>query len=445
MDIDRYMVMWDTLPFEGDYEDSSDSDADEQHKRTTARQCILASWPIFEHYCSLAMANSPETKFYITDSHFEDYSGLAKACKGKAVEFQLWKDDDEFRRILERASIYFKDNVAETDQLGTDQMKQMILSNWGYSGWRNGQEEIVDYMLSKTGNCLVSIPTGGGKSVLFQGPALCRAITSHKLTLVVTPLRALMQDQVEELQSKGFVSNVDYLSGDRMIVETQQIYRRIQSGEIALLYITPERFRVRSFMDVLYQRLRMDGGLEYVVFDEAHCVSQWGQDFRPDYRNAIVRCVELQQTFDIMIAMFSATVTTQVEADFKKFIPDITRLGQSAEEYNPIRNHIGISFAVANSGKRKQGHNDDARVQAIAQYITENKIDFKESCMLIFCRTHNQCSETAEALNALCEKASEDSVLHKCFDHIDYFHAGLDAEERNENIVDSRKLVKRMV
>lgn len=442
MDIDRYMVMWDTLPFEGDYEDSSDSDADEQHKRTTARQCILASWPIFEHYCSLAMANSPETKFYITDSHFEDYSGLAKACKGKAVEFQLWKDDDEFRRILERASIYFKDNVAETDQLGTDQMKQMILSNWGYSGWRNGQEEIVDYMLSKTGNCLVSIPTGGGKSVLFQGPALCRAITSHKLTLVVTPLRALMQDQVEELQSKGFVSNVDYLSGDRMIVETQQIYRRIQSGEIALLYITPERFRVRSFMDVLYQRLRMDGGLEYVVFDEAHCVSQWGQDFRPDYRNAIVRCVELQQTFDIMIAMFSATVTTQVEADFKKFIPDITRLGQSAEEYNPIRNHIGISFAVANSGKRKQGHNDDARVQAIAQYITENKIDFKESCMLIFCRTHNQCSETAEALNALCEKASEDSVLHKCFDHIDYFHAGLDAEERNEKYCRFKKTRK---
>ena len=58
--------------------------------------------------------------------------------------------------------------MAEADQLGTDQMKQMILSNWGYSGWRNGQEEIVDHMLSKTGNCVISIPTGGGKSVLFQ-------------------------------------------------------------------------------------------------------------------------------------------------------------------------------------------------------------------------------------------------------------------------------------
>lgn len=442
MDIERYMVMWDTLPFDGDLEDSSDSDADEQYKRTTARQCILASWPIFEHYCSLVMANSPETKFYIIDPHFEDYSGLAKACKAKSVEYQLWKDDDEFRNILEGAALCFKDNVAETDQLGTDQMKQMILSNWGYDGWRSGQEEIVNHMLSKSGNCVVSIPTGGGKSVLFQGPALCRAITSNKMTLVVTPLRALMQDQVEELQSKGFISNVDYLSGDRMFAETLQIYRRIQSGEIALLYITPERFRVRSFMDVLYQRLRMDGGLEYIVFDEAHCISQWGQDFRPDYRNAIVRCVELQKSFDIMIALFSATVTTQVEADFKKFIPDITRLGQPAEEYNPIRNHINISFAVTNSGKRKQGYNDNARVQAIAQYITENRIDFKESCMLIFCRTHNQCSETAEALNTLCEKAPEDSILHNCFEHIDYFHAGLDSEERNEKYCRFKKIRK---
>lgn len=442
MDIDRYMVMWDTLPFDGDLEESSDSDADEQYKRTTARQCILASWPIFEHYCSLVMANSPETKFYIIDPHFEDYPGLAKACKAKSVEYQLWKDDDEFRNILEGAVLCFKDNVTEADQLGTDLMKQMILSNWGYDGWRNGQEDIVDHMLSKSCNCVISIPTGGGKSVLFQGPALCRAITSHKLTLVVTPLRALMQDQVEELQSKGFVSNVDYLSGDRMLAETQQIYRRIQSGEIALLYITPERFRVRSFMDVLYQRLRMDGGLEYVVFDEAHCVSQWGQDFRPDYRNAIVRAVELQQKFDFIIAMFSATVTAQVEADFRKFIPEIKRLGQSAEEYNPIRNHISISFAIANTSCMKQGHNDDARVQAIAQYITENKINFKESCMLIFCRTRNQCSEIAEALNALCEKAPEGSILHSCFEHIDYFHAGLDAEERNEKYCRFKKTRK---
>ena len=168
------------------------------------------------------------------------------------------------------------------------------------------------------------------------------------------------RDQVEELHAKGFVCNVDYLSGDRMQAETQQIYRRIQSGEIALLYITPERFRVRSFMDVLYQRLQMDRGLEYVVFDEAHCISQWGQDFRPDYRNAVQWCVDMKNSkneFDIMVAMFSATVTTQVEQDFKSYFPDIVRLGQKPEEYNPIRKHISISFSVT-KGKNKtdQGH-----------------------------------------------------------------------------------------
>lgn len=190
--------------------------------------------------------------------------------------------------------MFFKDTRGIEEQLDSAYLKKVILDSWGYEDWREGQEPIVEHMLERKGDCIISIPTGGGKSILFQGPALARAMTSNRLTLVVSPLRALIQDQVEELHAKGFVCNVDYLSGDRMQAETQQIYRRIQSGEIALLYITPERFRVRSFMDVLYQRLQMDRGLEYVVFDEAHCISQWGQDFRPDYRNAVQWCVDMK-------------------------------------------------------------------------------------------------------------------------------------------------------
>jgi ATP-dependent DNA helicase RecQ len=138
-----------------------------------------------------------------------------------------------------------------------------------------------------------------------------------------------------------------------------------------LLYITPERFRVRSFIDVLYQRLHMDGGLEYVVFDEAHCISQWGQDFRPDYRNAIQFCVDLKEKFDIQIALFSATVTAQVESDLRHFLPDITKLGETP---NPVREHISISFAVDEKGRKKQGHDAKARVNAIAEYILKNNI-----------------------------------------------------------------------
>ena len=79
-----------------------------------------------------------------------------------------------------------------------------------------------------------------------------------------------MQDQVEELHRKGFYTNVDYLSGDRIYAEVQRIYRRIASGEIALLYVTPERFRSRAFLNALSTRMANDHGLEYMIFDEAH-------------------------------------------------------------------------------------------------------------------------------------------------------------------------------
>ncbi len=436
MDIDRYLIMWDKLPFEGDYEDGAESDEDEKYKRTTARQCILAAWPVFEHYCSLVMANHKDTNFYIIDPYFEDYSGLAKICHAKASVFTLWDNEDSYKGAADNAGMFFKDTSGIKEELDTEYLKRVILDSWEYEEWRDGQEPIVEHMLERKGDCVISIPTGGGKSILFQGPALARAMTSNRLTLVVSPLRALIQDQVEELHVKGFVSNVDYLSGDRMQAETQQIYRRIQSGEIALLYITPERLRVRSFMDVLYQRLQMDGGLEYVVFDEAHCISQWGQDFRPDYRNAVQWCVDMKNgknEFDIMVALFSATVTTQVEQDFKSYFPDIVRLGQKSEEYNPIRQHISISFAVTKGkNKKEQGYDLAARVNAIKDYIEDNKIDFSKSCMLVFCRTHNECEETAEALNELCKTAPENSLLASCAEHINFFHAGLDSTQRSD-------------
>lgn len=431
MDIDRYQIMWDTLPFDGDIEEAADDDVDEKHKQTTVRQCILAAWPIFEHYHSIVMANSDDTKFYVLDPHLEDYNGIAKTCNAQSKEYNLWANDEEYKAALATAEPHFPNTTNKMEMLDTKEAMELVRPHFiGNHTWREEQRPLMEYMMERRGDCVISMPTGGGKSVLFQAPSIYRATYSHRLSLVVTPLRALMQDQVEELQAKGFATNVDYLSSDRMLPETQSIYRRIKSGEIALLYITPERFRVRSFMDVLYQRLHKDGGLEFVIFDEAHCISQWGQDFRPDYRHALESCVELKTKFDIMIALFSATVTTQVEDDLRKFLPEITKLGETP---NPIREHISISFALAKSTKRKeQDNNANARVKTIAQYITDKHIDFSKSCMLVFCRTHNDCIGTADQLNALCLAQKEDNVLSRCADHIDFFHAGLDATQRND-------------
>lgn len=426
MDIDRYMLMWDKLPFDDDLEEDSDDERDDKIHHTTPRQCIHAAWPIYEHYCSIVMANSEDTQFYIIDPHFDDYEDIANSCHAQSFKVDLWSNDTEYNDALDNSSHFFTDSRGKEEEIETAAALELIRKHFiGEHKWKPTQEEVLPYMWEKKGDCIVSMPTGEGKSVCFQGPALYRASITKRLSLVITPLRALMQDQVEDLQKRGFATNVDYLSGDRQRPEVENIYRKLRSGEIALLYITPERFRVKSFMNVLYQRMEMDGGLEYVIFDEAHCISQWGQEFRPDYRNAVLTCLELRQRFDFMFALFSATVTTQVESDIRTFLPDIQRLGQTAEDYNPIRQHIQISFAVTE-------HEDDARISEITRFIEEKQIDFSISCMIIFCRTHRQCEETADTLSELAAKAPADSVLYKCIDKIGFYHAGLDADLRND-------------
>lgn len=434
MDIDRYLLMWNKLPFEDDLEEDINDERDDKVRHSTPRQCIHAAWPIFKHYCSLVMANSEATQFYIIDPHFDDYEDIANSCKADSFKVDLWSTNDDYKDALGLAREYFDDYRGEVEEIETGKAIEMIREHFiGNYDWKPMQKEILPYIWEKRGDCIVSMPTGEGKSVCFQGPALYRASISKKLSLVITPLRALMQDQVEALQMKGFVTNVDYLSGDRQRPEVENIYRKLRSGEIALLYITPERFRVKSFMNVLLQRMEIDGGLEYVIFDEAHCISQWGQEFRPDYRNAVMACIDLRKDFDFMVAMFSATVTNQVEEDIRSFkdnsgeepLRNIQRLGQTAEEYNPIRQHIGISFTLTE-------HEDVARISEIVHFIENNKIDFSLSSMIIFCRTHRQCEETADTLSNIALTSPADSILYKCVDRIGFYHAGLDADLRKD-------------
>lgn len=426
MDIDRYMLMWGKLPFDDDLEEDVDDERDDKVRRSTPRQCIHAAWPIYEHYSSLVMANNKDTQCFVIDPYFDDYEDIASSCHAQVYKFDLWESNELYAKALNISSTYFDDSRTAEKEIDTATAMELIRKTFiGGFDWKETQKEVLPHMIEKREDCIISMPTGEGKSVCFQGPAIFRASISRKLSLVITPLRALMQDQVENLQKRGFTTNVDYLSGDRQRPEVENIYRKIRSGELALLFITPERFRVKSFINVLYQRMEMDGGLEYIVFDEAHCISQWGQDFRPDFRSAVLKCKELREQYTFMIAMFSATVTSQVEADIRSFLPNIQRLGQSADDYNPIRQHIGISFNIVT-------HADSARISEIVDFVVKQNIDFSKSCMIIFCRTHRQCEDTADTLNKLAQKADSNSALLKCADKIGFYHAGLDADLRND-------------
>jgi ATP-dependent DNA helicase RecQ len=151
---------------------------------------------------------------------------------------------------------------------------------FGYAQFRGPQQAIVDHVVGG-GDALVLMPTGGGKSLCYQIPAIARQRAGHGVTVVVSPLIALMHDQVGALHEAGV--DAAFLNSTLDWEQTQDVERRMLRGEITLLYAAPERVNTPRFLSQL-DSLRERGKLALFAIDEAHCVSQWGHDFRPEYR-----------------------------------------------------------------------------------------------------------------------------------------------------------------
>ncbi len=171
---------------------------------------------------------------------------------------------------------------------------------FGHSSFRPLQEEVVDAILAKQ-DVLMILPTGGGKSLCYQLPTLLM----EGITVVVSPLLALMHDQVVALQANGI--SAEMLSSMQDLEESQQIEARLRAGEVKLLYVAPERLTNAYFLNLLHQL-----PINFFVIDEAHCVSEWGHEFRENYR----RLSLLKEQFATTpIAAFTATATHAVESD----------------------------------------------------------------------------------------------------------------------------------
>lgn len=175
---------------------------------------------------------------------------------------------------------------------------------FGYDDFREGQREVVEKLLSGR-NLLGAFPTAFGKSICYQLPGLM----SPGLTVVISPLISLMKDQVDALQERG-TDSVGLLNSSLTPEEYQQELKRLENGEMKLLYVSPERFRSRRFLNTLKSHK-----ISLFVVDEAHCISQWGHDFRPDY---LALRTAIQAVNPYSVALFTATATPDVREDIVK-------------------------------------------------------------------------------------------------------------------------------
>ena len=264
------------------------------------------------------------------------------------------------------------------------QAATLLRDIFGFDGFRPGQEDIVDAVMAGR-NTLAIMPTGGGKSLCFQLPALCR----DGVTVVISPLIALMRDQVRGLREAGVEAGA--LTSGNTEEETAAVWAGLEAGRIKLLYIAPERLANPTAIAML-RRI----GVTMIAVDEAHCVSQWGHDFRPDY----LRIGELRRTLGVPLAAFTATADaeTRDEITHKLFggVPPETFLRGFD------RPNIHLAFAVKDSPR------DQLLRFAAAR---------KGQSGIVYCGTRAKTETLSQAL-----REAGHTALH--------YHAGLDPEAR---------------
>ena len=265
---------------------------------------------------------------------------------------------------------------------------QLLQRVFGYDQFRPGQEALIDGVLS--GRDVFGImPTGGGKSMCYQIPALLLP----GITLVVSPLISLMRDQVMALKAAGI--QAAFINSTLTASQLHAVYRNLRAGQYKLVYVAPERLDTPSFLDLAAQL-----PIQFLAVDEAHCISQWGQDFRPSY----LRIVQFIQALPRrpVIGAYTATATEQVRQDVERIL--MLR--------SPVRTVTGFDRPNLYFEVQKP----EMRDQQLRQLIRHRQ----GKSGIVYCSTRKNVETVCQML---CDQGFAATR----------YHAGLSEQERNEN------------
>ena len=267
---------------------------------------------------------------------------------------------------------------------------QVLKQYFGYDSFRKGQSDIIEAILQGQ-DALAIMPTGAGKSVCYQVPAMLLS----GITIVISPLISLMQDQVKSLNEAGI--NAAYINST---LSEQQMYKALDyaaQGKYKIIYVAPERLETMSFMTFAQK-----ADISMVTIDEAHCISQWGQDFRPSYLKIVDFIDSLPER--PVVSAFTATATSEVKTDIECILklksPKLVVTGFDRKNLYYSVEHL--------SGKKKDAY--------IAAYIKEHM----DESGIIYCATRKNVDKLYDEFSSLGISVTK-------------YHAGLDNETRKQN------------